>query len=71
MGDTMTIQDAALKVSAQFPNSQFRITVTEEWGRGRRKHKKSLATISVFNNVMESAPTLSECVDIICEWVER
>lgn len=67
----MTLDQATQKVSDHFPRSQFRITVVEEWARGRKKAKKSSVSIAVFNNVIETAPTLTECVDAICEWVER
>lgn len=65
------IDVAVARVQARFPRSRFRVTVVEEWTPRGKRRKKSFATIAVFNNVEESAATLGECVELICEWRER
>lgn len=71
MTEQSELEMALEEIRKQFPNSRFRvIVVVEETPRGRRR-KKSSATVSVFDNFTESAPTLYECMIAVREWKER
>lgn len=65
------IESALADIRQRFPRSRSRMTVVIEQTPRGIILKKSSVTVAVYNNVVESASRLTECMAAILEWRER